>query len=162
MLLTPLFLAALNLNQFATDRIFHYRPCFYWDKENQKFLFESRQRKMILWKFYNFGIICCVGLPSCLFVFMHAIYEGHSYTILQFLAAAMELCFAVVIPLTAWQFLKHDEIICFLNEAAAFENHLSKKCSNIQEIPRKPLMTKFNSLLHALLGKHSGKIVFKK
>lgn len=138
MLLTPLYVRALNLCEQKKYTFCTYKPIIYWDPECCQVTIETRKYHIFLWLFTNFGLIGGVAL-TCLAGFIFQYLNDHNYsTILDFLFACLQVCVASTIVLTAWAYLKWaSEIATFYNQIVRFEVRLERKYCKIKVISSK-------------------------
>lgn len=114
---SPLLQFTLNLNQKITDKVYRYRSAIYWDQTQGKFSLENIKFPNLLpWKLINYGIIVCIGMPSCLFVLLNTLHTPGIYHLFQVYAVSLLMMFAIIISGSCWTLSTYcTEIVFCLN-----------------------------------------------
>lgn len=128
MILTPLYILALDWNQWVTDHLFPYRQPIYWDRNSRQFGHESRRRHRWPWCFAIYVIYGGILFPCLLVFFLQTLSNPDGTSMIQILAAVIQWCCGVETVASGVAHLRWAvDVIAFLNQFVKFEKRLQSK-----------------------------------
>lgn len=131
MLLSPLYIQALSLNQWVTDTLFLYRQPPSWDPKSQQFCLETRRRHTLPYLLVNFGFLGLIWIPCLLSYFHQALYHPELVSAMEVMIIFCQLVLLVMVLCTAVAYQNHGtEQVGSLNEICLLEETLSEKYAN--------------------------------
>lgn len=118
MLLTPLFVQALNWSQWITDHIFRYRYFVYWDWRTNRFELETRRHHKWPWLFANFVVLAGLSIPLCIMLFARCWTHLKEANALEVVMTSCLMCTVMVVVLTAAAYVRWG------SDISSGKNHL--------------------------------------
>lgn len=91
MLLTPLYIQALNINQWITDHVYRHHTLIYWKPETLRFVYETRKRHKWSWLLINYGIQGFLEVTYVAFM-LQALYNPKQVSVVQVITAGFGVC----------------------------------------------------------------------
>lgn len=124
---TPLQVAALNLHQQITDKIYRYRSIINWDPVARKWFVESSSfTSLWTWKFLNFVLIP-FGVSTCAFMFLDALHNPGKYKLLILFFVSIEFMLGITSIATCLVFLNYaPELVLAANAMRQMLSQLIK------------------------------------
>lgn len=131
MLLTPLYLRALEFNQWVADYLYCHRSLLHWDKASGRFCQESRSRHNIPWLLINFGVIGAIWIPSLVNFPYQSFTHLKDASKMEVLEAFFQLAVGIEAFYTAIAYVHYiSTCVPFLNKIVSLEDNVSSIYAN--------------------------------